>query len=187
MTRFLLLAMLALGSRTAAAQTADDFSDATPDAVLAQAWSDALYGAEAVAGALDDVAADTAGAAPEALGEANRGRALATVAAAASSASISLSLQFSIALADPSERASVYAALAEDALGLNNLLLLVAETVDPPPADSALMTARAQHPDGSPAGDIQPEVEDWAARAAQIREAVGRLRGATAALGITAP
>ncbi len=155
--------------------------------MLGQAWSETLYGAEAVAGALDDVAADTAGAAPETAGEANRARALAAVASAAASASVSLSLQFSIALADPPERAGVYAALAEDALGLNMLLLMVAETVNPPPDDPTLMTAPVQNPDGSLAEDMQPEAEDWSARAAQIREAVGRLRGATAALGITAP
>ncbi len=186
MLRLSLLVLLAALAGPSAAQSGEDYADVTPDAVLAQAWSEALYGAEAAAFALDDVAADTTGASPETLGEANRGRALAAVASAASAASISLMLQFSIALAGADERPSVVAALAEDALGLHALLTLVAETAHPPPDDPTLMTAQAQNPDGSSAENVAEE-EDWAARAAQIRGAVGRLRGATAALGITAP
>lgn len=187
MIRFALLALLALAARPAAAQTADDSSDVTPDAVLAQAWTETLYGAEAVAFALDDVAADTVGAAPEAAGEAGRGRATAAVAAASTAGMLGVTLQFSIALADPAERPSVSAALAEDGLGLHLLLTAVAETVDPPPDDPTVLTAPVQNADGSPAEDLQPEAEDWAVRAAQIRAAVGRLRGATAALGLAAP
>lgn len=184
----LILAALALSARPAAAQSAADFAGATPDAVLAQTWSEALYGAEAVARALDDVAADTTGALPETLGEANRGRALAAVASASTSAMLSLSFQFSMALADPAERQSLYAAIGDDTLGLTMLLLGIAETVHPPPDDPTILrTAPVQNEDGSSVDYAQPDAKDWAERAEQIRDAVGRLRGATAALGITAP
>ena len=183
--RFLLVAGLVLAARAPAAQPGDAYPDVTADAVLAQTWAEALGGAEAVAWALDDVADDTTGAPAAAHGEANRARATAAVASAATAATLVPALQFSIALAGPSERASVVAALSEDALGLHTLMLLVAETVHPPPADPTLLTARVQTADGTPAEDAEPE--DWAGRAAQIRAVAGRLRGATAALGITAP
>ena len=176
----LLLALLA----AAPVQAQPDFSDVTPDGVLAATWNEALGGAEAVAWALDDVAADTLGAPAEAVGDANRARATAAVAAAATAATLVPAMQFSIALAGPSEQAAVQAALAEDVLGLHTLLMLVAETVDPPPPDPTLRTARARSPDGTPAapGDAAPE--DWAARAAQIRTLAARLGGAVAALGL---
>lgn len=180
--------LLALAAAPAAnAQTAEDLGAGTPAEVLAQTWTEALGGAEAVARALDDVADDTTGAAPETLGEVNRARGLAAVASASTAAMLIDALLFSVALADPAEQPTVIAALADDALGMQMLLLLVAETVNPPPDDPTLMTAPMQNPDGSLAEDMEPEAEDWAVRADQIREAVGRLRGATAALGLTAP
>ncbi len=185
--RLLLFTGLVLVCRPAAAQTAEDYADVTADGVLGQAWSEALYGAEAVAFALDDVAGDTTGAAPETVGEAGRARATAAVASAASAATLGLTLQFSIALADAGERPTVAAALAEDAVALHMLLALVAETVDPPPADPTVMAAQVQNADGSPAEDVAAEPEDWAARAAQLRTLAGRLRGAVAALGILSP
>lgn len=185
--RLLFFLALALACRPAAAQTGEDYSGVTPDGVLGQAWTEALYGAEAVAFALDDVADDTTGAAPETAGAAGRARATAAVASAATAATVVLSMQFSIALAGPADRPSVAAALEEDVVSLHTLLVLVAETVDPPPTDPTLMTAQVQNADGTPAADVAAEPEDWAVRAAQIRTVVGRLRGATAALGITAP
>lgn len=178
-------ALLLLAVAAPAMAQTDDYSDITPDAMLAQAWSEALYGAEGVARALDDVAADTAGASAETVGEAGRARALAAVASAASATSVALSMQFSIALADPAERPSILAAIEEDALGLHLLLVVVAENVHPPRPDPTLMSV--QNEDGSPAVDPEFTPETWAERAAVIREVVGRLRGATAALGITAP
>lgn len=185
--RVLLFACLTLACRPSAAQSREDLTDVTADAVLGQAWTEALFGAEAVAAALDDVASDTTGAPPEAVGEAGRARATAAVASAATAATLGLSYQFSLALADAGDRPSVNAALGEDVIGLHTLLTLVAETVDPPPADSTLTTAQVQNADGSPAEDGAPEPEDWAMRAGQIRTAVGRLRGAVAALGLVAP
>lgn len=178
--------LLAVATATPARAQIDD-PDVTPSVALAQAWSESLYGAEAVARALDDVAADTVGASAEAVGEAGRARALAAVASAASATSLALSLQFTIALADPAERPTISAAIGEESLGLHMLLLMIAETVHPPPDDPTLTTAPARTEDGAADEDMQPEAEDWGGRAAQIREIVGHLRGATAALGLIAP
>ena len=184
--RILFCACLALACRPGAAQTAADVGAGTPDEVLAQTWAEALGGAEAVAWALGDVASDTTGAPAEALGEAGRARATAAVASAATAATLVPALQFSIALAGPAERASVVAALAEDALAQHTLMLLVAETVRPPPADPALSTAVPLTPDGSAQG-VGSAPENWRARAVQIRAVAGRLAGAVAALGLGAP
>ena len=159
------------------AQTPEDFGDATPEAVLAMTWTEALGGAEAVAWALDDVAADTAGAPAEAVGDAGRARAPAAVASAASAATLGAALQFSIALADEAERATVHAALGADAVALHTLLMVVAETVDPPPDDPTLVSA-------APEGVPDEAAVSWGAYAGQIRAVAGRLGGAVAALGL---
>ncbi len=175
MRLFLLLALL-LG-RTAAAQPAADFADVTPDAVLSATWAEAFGGAEAVAWALDDIAADTTGAPPETAGDARRARALAAVASAGTAATLSAAMQFSLALAEPAERATVYAALGEDTMALHGLLTLLAETVDPPPDDATLFSA-------APTGTLGAPDVSWSERAAQVRTLTGRLIGSVAALGI---
>ena len=167
-------------SRTAAAQTAADFADVTPEAILAATWAEALGGADAVAFALDDMAADTTGAPPETVGEAGRARALATVASAGTAATLSVAMQFSLALADPAERPTVYLAVGEDTVALHGLLMLVAETADPPPDDPTLLSA-------APSGSAGPPAVSWSERAAQVRALAGRLAGSTAALGLTQP
>ena len=183
----LLLALLT--AAPVRAQSAEDFSDVTPEAVLAQTWAEALGGAEAVAWALDDVAAppDTS-LAPAADASAHRRAAqTAATAAAATAATVGAVLPFSLALADPAERATLYAALGEDALALHGLLVLVAEEPSARPRRHArtLRPARSGRLD-APAGSDAP-AERWDVRAAQIRQLAGRLGGALAALGLTGP
>lgn len=184
--RLALLSLALLAAGPAAAQTG--LVGVTPDEVLAQTWAEALGGADAVAFALGDVADDTTGAPAGTVGEAGRARALAAVAAGATSATLSAALQFSIALADPAEQATVEAALAEDVVGLHTLLLLVAETVDPPPPDPTLQAADPMDADGGPPPmDAGAGLDSWTAIAAQLRALAGRLDGAVTALGLSAP
>ena len=174
--RLLLLALL-VATAPASAQGAPA-DDVTPDAVLGATWAEVLGGATAASWALDEAAAtDAAGAAnTEALDDVRAGLLTAALGSAASAGGLTAALQFSLALADPAERAQVAAALSDDTAALGGLLVLVAEEAT---AAAVAPTYADLDASGSPAM--------WAERAEQIRALVGRLEGATAALGIAAP
>jgi hypothetical protein len=151
-----------------------------PDAVLAGLWAEALGGATAVSWALGGAAyEDSTGAAlpePERLANVRRELMTAVTAASAASAHLSDALQFSLALADTSDRAEVYAALADDTVALHGLLVQTAEEA-----------GDAVRAPSSAALDAGGGRAAWRPRSAQVRTLVGRLEGATAALGLVAP
>ena len=102
----------------------------------------------------------------------------ASLGAAASSGALTAALRFSLALADPAQRAQVSAALSADTEALGGLLVLVAEEA----------SAAALVPSGDDLADDPDEAPvSWGTRAEQIRGLVGRLDGATKALGIGRP
>ncbi|HEX8298917.1 MAG TPA: hypothetical protein VF594_07110 [Rubricoccaceae bacterium] len=164
----LLLLLALLATVPARAQEASAQDDVTPESVLASTWAEALGGAEAVAWALEDAAADSTLAGPEEDGDADRALRTAALGAAGTSATLAAAVQFSLALADAPERASVDAALTDDAVALHGLLVWVAETAS---------GEDAGEPGAPPA---------WAERAAQVRALAARLGGAVGALGLSA-
>jgi len=184
----LLLFLLLLVSAPALAQTAPsaaELDEMNPDAVLAQLWGEAFGSATATTWALGDAdstdwthfEADTLGG--DALPyQVDVRQALMTTATAAASASshLSAALQFSLALADSSERPEIYAALGEDTLALHLRLVRVAEEA----GRSILATSPADF-------DTSSSLINWAEEIDQINVLVARLKGATAALGLTAP
>ncbi|HEX9952964.1 MAG TPA: hypothetical protein VGB53_14430 [Rubricoccaceae bacterium] len=165
----LLLALFA--AAPVRAQDASAFDDATPDAVLAATWAEAMGGAEAVAWALEEavaVLADPEDSVDDEETNTDAARALrtASLAAAGTAATVATAMQFSLALADPPERASVDAALTDDAVALHGLLVEIAETASGEDSDA------------------RSDPGAWSARAGQVRALAGRLGGAAAALGI---
>ena len=102
----------------------------------------------------------------------------ASLGAAASSGALTAALRFSLALADAAQRPQISAALTADTEALGGLLVLVAEET----------SAAALVPSGDDFADDAGEAPaSWGTRADQIRALVGRLDGATKALGIAAP
>ena len=168
---------LLLAALPARAQSAP--ADVTPEAALSYAWSESLGGALAVANALDDVAVlvtdDTADP-DDLLGDVRGGLTTAALGSAATAGGLTAALQFSVALADAAQRAQADAALTADVLALGGLLVATAEE-----AMDAAFSESLDEIDESGAS------AQWAPRAAEIRAVVGRLEGATAALGIAAP
>lgn len=177
--RLAVLALVALSAMPAVAQTdapsAAELADFTPEAILAQTWTEALGGATATSWALDAaVYEDSTGAAlPEAERLANVRRELMTAveAGAATSGGLAAALQFSVALADPADRAEVYAALSDDTVVLHQLLVQIAEE-----AGGFILA--------DPDVDVEAARATWRPQAALVRTLVGRLEGATAALGL---
>ena len=175
-----LLALLCAAPATAqgSAPSAAELAEITPDAVLASVWAEALGGATATSWALDGAAfEDSTGAAlpePERLTSVRRELMTVVTAAAATSADLATVLQFSLALADPADRAEVYAALGEDTLALQALLVQTAEET----GDAVRAPSWAEF-------DVSGSRTTWSPRSEQIRALVGRLEGATSALGLT--
>lgn len=174
--RLLLLLVLVATAAPASAQGAPA-DDATPDAVLGATWAEVLGGATAASWALDEAAATDASATDaQTLDDVRAGLLTAALGSAASAGGLTAALQFSLALAGPAERAQVAAALSDDTFALGGLLVLVAEEAT---AAAVAPTYAELDASGAPA--------TWTERAGQIRALVGRLEGATAALGIAAP
>ena len=99
---------------------------------------------------------------------------LAAITAAGASAHLSSALQFSLALADTTSRAEIYAALADDTLALHSLLNRTLEDA----FDAVRAPSWADF-------DASGTRATWSPRSAQVRALVGRLEGATSALGLT--
>lgn len=156
--------------------SADELAALTPEAMLAATWASALGGATSTGWqleAVEEARADSTLSDDERLFSLHDALASAATQAAAATSDLMAAQRFTLALADPAERADTEAAFGEDATRLYWILGITADVA----RDASLARTDAEF-----AASDAPA--SWTQTIAQIHALVGRLRQATASLGI---
>lgn len=157
------------------APSAEELAATTPESMLVATWADALGGATATTWALDvveEARADTTIPEGERLLSAHSALASAATQAASAASALMAASRFTFALADPTERADLYATFGEDAFRLYWILGITAEVAG---------AAALAQTDAEPGASDAPA--SWQQTIDPIRTLVDRLRAATPAAG----